>query len=413
MRIVERQTLSREGVNIHEYQGKALFREEGVAVQEGVHCTTVDQAMEAYDSLESKVVAVKSQIHAGGRGKGNLYCPDTGNLQMEGGVKIASSRDEVETYSKNILGNILVTKQSGPEGKMVNNLYIEAGCEIAHEYYLALLVDREKDAILVMASTEGGVDIEEVAETTPQAIHKAWTDSSGKLPMGADSAMADSLGLTGSSKDSFKEMLGRLVSMFVSRDCSMVEINPLVRTEDGAMIALDSKISFDDNASFRHPWRAEMRDMSEEEEVEIRANKSGLSYVKLDGNIGCLVNGAGLAMATMDIIKMAGGNPANFLDVGGTADAARVEKAFRIILQDENVKAILVNIFGGIVRCDRVAQGIIDAYKNIEDINIPIIVRLQGTNAEVAKEMIDNSGLEVHSAIALAEAASKVQELVG
>ena len=292
MRIVERRTGSRAGVNIHEYQGKTLFREEGVAVQDGVHCTTVEQALDAYDSLGSKVVAVKSQIHAGGRGKGNLYCPDTGDLLMEGGVKIAFSREEVGAYAQNILGHILVTKQTGPEGKLVNNLYIEAGCDIAHEYYLAILVDREEDSILVMASTEGGMDIEEVAENTPEAIHKAWADSSGQLPHGASQKMAESLGLTGSSQESFTEMLESLVAMFVSRDCSMIEINPLVRSGDGSMIALDSKVSFDENASFRHPWREDMRDMSEEEEVEIRANESCLSYVKFDGNIGCLVNGA-------------------------------------------------------------------------------------------------------------------------
>ena len=227
MRIVERRTGSRAGVNIHEYQGKTLFREEGVAVQDGVHCTTVEQALDAYDSLGSKVVAVKSQIHAGGRGKGNLYCPDTGDLLMEGGVKIAFSREEVGAYAQNILGHILVTKQTGPEGKLVNNLYIEAGCDIAHEYYLAILVDREEDSILVMASTEGGMDIEEVAENTPEAIHKAWADSSGQLPHGASQKMAESLGLTGSSQESFTEMLESLVAMFVSRDCSMIEINPL------------------------------------------------------------------------------------------------------------------------------------------------------------------------------------------
>ena len=314
MRIVERQTRSRVIMNIHEYQGKALFKEEGVTVQEGVHCTTVEQALEAYESLGSKIVAVKSQIHAGGRGKGNLYCPETAieRGRSQDCLIARRGRDLFQKHPREHSGHQAV--RSG--GKVVNNLYIEAGCEIAHEYYLALLVDREEDAILVMASTEGGVDIEEVAETTPQAIHKAWTDSSGKLPTGADSAMADSLGLTGVSKDSFKEMLGRLVSMFVSRDCSMVEINPLVRAGDGAMIALDSKISFDDNASFRHPWRAEMRDLSEEEEVEIRANKSGLSYVKLDGNIGCLVNGAGLAMASMDVIKLYGGEPATSSTLG-------------------------------------------------------------------------------------------------
>ena len=394
-------------MNIHEYQGKALFKEEGVAVQDGVHCTTVEQALEAYDSLGSKVVAVKSQIHAGGRGKGSLYCPDTGDLMMKGGVKIAFSREEVGTYAKNILGNVLVTKQSGPEGKMVNNLYIEAGCEIAHEYYLAILVDREEDAILVMASTEGGMDIEEVADKTPEAIHKAWADSSGQLPSGAASTMAASLGLTGVSQDSFTDMLGRLVSMFVSRDCSMIEINPLVRSSDGSMIALDSKVSFDDNASFRHPWRAEMRDMSEEEEVEVRANKSGLSYVKLEGNIGCLVNGAGLAMASMDVIKLYGGEPANFLDIGGGANKESITTAFGIILEDPHVEGILVNIFGGIIRCDMVARSIIDASREV-GLSVPLVVRFSGTNHVEGRDVLEESSLEVTTVGTLADGAEAI-----
>ena len=394
MRIVERRTGSRAGVNIHEYQGKTLFREEGVAVQDGVHCTTVEQALDAYDSLGSKVVAVKSQIHAGGRGKGNLYCPDTGDLLMEGGVKIAFSREEVGAYAQNILGHILVTKQTGPEGKLVNNLYIEAGCDIAHEYYLAILVDREEDSILVMASTEGGMDIEEVAENTPEAIHKAWADSSGQLPHGASQKMAESLGLTGSSQESFTEMLESLVAMFVSRDCSMIEINPLVRSGDGPMIALDSKVSFDENASFRHPWRVDIRDMSEEEEVEIRANESGLSYVKLDGNIGCLVNGAGLAMASMDVIKLYGGEPANFLDIGGGANKESITTAFGIILEDPNVEGILVNIFGGIIRCDMVARSIIDASKEV-GLSVPLVVRFSGTNHAEGRAVLELSLIHI------------------
>ncbi len=407
MRIVERRTGSRAGVNIHEYQGKTLFREEGVAVQDGVHCTTVEQALDAYDSLGSKVVAVKSQIHAGGRGKGNLYCPDTGDLLMEGGVKIAFSREEVGAYAQNILGHILVTKQTGPEGKLVNNLYIEAGCDIAHEYYLAILVDREEDSILVMASTEGGMDIEEVAENTPEAIHKAWADSSGQLPHGASQKMAESLGLTGSSQESFTEMLESLVAMFVSRDCSMIEINPLVRSRDGSMIALDSKVSFDENASFRHPWREDMRDMSEEEEVEIRANESGLSYVKLDGNIGCLVNGAGLAMASMDVIKLYGGEPANFLDIGGGANKESITTAFGIILEDPNVEGILVNIFGGIIRCDMVARSIIDASKEV-GLSVPLVVRFSGTNHAEGRAVLEESSLEVTTVGTLAEGAESI-----
>ena len=407
MRIVERQTRSRAGVNIHEYQGKALFREEGVAVQDGVHCTTVRQALDAYDSLGSKIVAVKSQIHAGGRGKGTLYDPNSGELVMEGGVKIAFDKGQVRDYASNILGNLLVTKQTGQDGKLVNNLYIEAGCEIAHEYYLAILIDREEDAILVMASTEGGVDIEEVAENTPEAIHKAWADSSGKLLPGASSSMAESLGLSGTSHDSFTEMLGRLVSMFVSRDCSMIEINPLVRAADDSMIALDSKISFDDSASFRHPWRTEMRDLSEEEEVEVRANQSGLSYVKLDGDIGCLVNGAGLAMASMDVIKLYGGEPANFLDIGGGANKESITTAFGIILEDPNVEGILVNIFGGIIRCDMVARSIIDASREV-GLSVPLVVRFSGTNHVEGRTVLEESSLEVTTVSTLAEGAEAI-----
>ena len=407
MRIVERRTRSRAGVNIHEYQGKALFREEGVAVQDGVHCTTVRQALDAYDSLGSKIVAVKSQIHAGGRGKGTLYDPNSGELVMEGGVKIAFDKGQVRDYASNILGNLLVTKQTGQDGKLVNNLYIEAGCEIAHEYYLAILIDREEDAILVMASTEGGVDIEEVAENTPEAIHKAWADSSGKLLPGASSSMAESLGLSGTSHDSFTEMLGRLVSMFVSRDCSMIEINPLVRAADDSMIALDSKISFDDSASFRHPWRTEMRDLSEEEEVEVRANQSGLSYVKLDGDIGCLVNGAGLAMASMDVIKLYGGEPANFLDIGGGANKESITTAFGIILEDPNVEGILVNIFGGIIRCDMVARSIIDASREV-GLSVPLVVRFSGTNHVEGRTVLEESSLEVTTVSTLAEGAEAI-----
>ena len=407
MRIVERQTRSRAGVNIHEYQGKALFREEGVAVQDGVHCTTVRQALDAYDSLGSKIVAVKSQIHAGGRGKGTLYDPNSGELVMEGGVKIAFDKGQVRDYASNILGNLLVTKQTGQDGKLVNNLYIEAGCELAHEYYLAILIDREEDAILVIAATEGGVDIEEVAENTPEAIHKAWADSSGKLLPGASSSMAESLGLSGTSHDSFTEMLGRLVSMFVSRDFSMIEINPLVRAADDSMIALDSKISFDASGSFRHPWRTEMRDLSEEEEVEVRANQSGLSYVKLDGDIGCLVNGAGLAMASMDVIKLYGGEPANFLDIGGGANKESITTAFGIILEDPNVEGILVNIFGGIIRCDMVARSIIDASREV-GLSVPLVVRFSGTNHVEGRTVLEESSLEVTTVSTLAEGAEAI-----
>jgi len=412
MRIVERRGWGGRAVNIHEYQGKALFRESGIAVQDGVHCTSVEQALAAYDSLGSQVVAVKSQIHAGGRGKGNLYDPGTGNLVMEGGVKIASSREQVEEYASNILGNRLVTKQTGVTGKTVGNLYVEAGCSIAHEYYLALLVDREADSVLIMVSTEGGMDIEEVAEKTPEAIHKAWVDPLNGLGDEQKAALADSLGLTGSAHGSFVEMIGRLAEMFVGLDCSMVEINPLVRTEGGTMVALDSKVSFDDNASFRHPWRAELRDRSEEEETEVRAKRSGLSYVKLDGNIGCLVNGAGLAMASMDVIKLYGGEPANFLDIGGGANKESITTAFGIILEDSNVEGILVNIFGGIIRCDMVARSIIDASAEV-GLKVPLVVRFSGTNHEQGKEVLESSDLSVITTSTLAEGAEAIVGAIG
>jgi len=399
-------------VNIHEYQGKALFRESGIAVQDGVHCTSVEQALAAYDSLGSEVVAVKSQIHAGGRGKGSLYTPETGELAMEGGVKIAFSREEVENYASNILGHRLVTKQTGPAGKMVNNLYIEAGCAIAHEYYLALLVDREADSVLIMASTEGGVDIEEVAENTPEAIHKEWVDPRKGLQEYQKDSLADSLGLTGLAHDSFVEMIEKLERMFVERDCSMIEINPLVRTEGSIMVALDSKVSFDDNASFRHPWRDELRDLSEEEEIEVRANQSGLSYVKLDGNIGCLVNGAGLAMASMDVIKLYGGEPANFLDIGGGANKESITTAFGIILEDPNVEGILVNIFGGIIRCDMVARSIIDASREV-GLEVPLVVRFSGTNHKEGKEVLESSDLDVITTSTLADGAEAIVSAIG
>jgi succinyl-CoA synthetase beta subunit len=394
-------------MNIHEYQGKILFKEAGVKVQEGIHCKSVNDALSAYDSLGSKVVAVKAQIHAGGRGKGNLYDPITGNLIMEGGVKIAFSREEVETYANNIIGKKLVTKQTGPEGKIVNNLYVEAGCSIAHEYYLSLLVDREAKSVLIMASTEGGVDIEEVAENTPEAIHKIWTHPIDGLNVKNAEQMAEKLGLMGHSKDDLVSMLLSLSNMFVEKDCSMIEINPLVRSVSGEMIALDAKVSFDDNASYRHSWMDEMRDHSEEEEVETRAHEHGLSYVKLDGNIGCLVNGAGLAMASMDVIKLYGGEPANFLDIGGGATRESITTAFGIILEDENVEGILVNIFGGIIRCDMVARSVIEASHEL-GLDVPLVVRFSGTNHVEGKSVLDNCGLDVHTVSTLAEGAEKI-----
>ena len=379
---------------------------------EGVHCTTVKQALEAYDKLGSKVVAVKSQIHAGGRGKGTMYNPDTREEVMQGGVKIAFSRDEVETYATNILGNLLVTIQTGDEGKIVNNLYVESGCAIAHEYYLALLVDREEKSVLIMASTEGGMDIEDVAHNTPEKIHKINVDPNAGLLGFQKRDLGMALGLSGGALKSFFKMLGKMYDMFVSQDCAMVEINPLVKTEDDEIIALDSKISFDENAEFRHKDWADLRDLTEEEDVEIRAKETGLSYVKLDGNIGCLVNGAGLAMATMDVIKLYGGEPANFLDVGGGADEEQVKTAFSIILEDPNVKGILVNIFGGIMRCDIIARGVIGATQSL-GLDVPLVVRLAGTNVDEGKAILAASELNIHPADDLAEGAQKIVSLIG
>ena len=400
-------------MNIHEYQGKAMFKRYGVPVLEGVHCTSLDEVLAAYDRLGSKVVAVKSQIHAGGRGKGNLYAPETGDLVMEGGVKIAFSREEVGTFASNILGNVLVTIQTGPEGKLVRNLYVESGCAIAHEYYLALLVDREAKSVLIMASTEGGMDIEEVAEATPELIHKIHVDPSVGLLGFQSRDLADALGLSGAGAKAFRRTLASLYTCFVENDCAMVEINPLVRTEDEGIVALDAKVSFDENASFRHAasWE-DLRDLSEEEETEIRAAEAGLSYVKLDGNIGCLVNGAGLAMATMDVIKLKGGEPANFLDVGGGANEEQVSTAFSIILEDPNVKGILVNIFGGIMRCDIIARGVIAAVENL-GLEVPLVVRLAGTNVDEGKAILSASTLNIHPADDLAEGAERIVALIG
>ena len=389
-----------------------MLREFGVPVLEGVHCTSVEQALQAYDSLNSKVVAVKSQIHAGGRGKGTLYHPQTREEVMQGGVKIAFSREEVETYATNILGNILVTIQTGDEGKVVNNLYVESGCDIAHEYYLALLVDRDNKSVLIMASTEGGMDIEHVAEHTPDKIHKVVVDVNAGLLGFQKRDLGLSLGLSKMALRSFSRALSSMYEMFVSQDCAMVEINPLVRNSDDEIVALDAKISFDENAEFRHKNWAQLRDLSEEEDVETRAKETGLSYVKLDGNIGCLVNGAGLAMATMDVIKLYGGEPANFLDVGGGADEEQVKTAFSMIMEDPNVKGILVNIFGGIMRCDIIARGVIAATEALS-LDVPLVVRLAGTNVEQGKEILAASDLNIHPANDLAEGAQKIVSLIG
>jgi len=399
-------------MNIHEYQGKSMFRKAGVNVLDGVHCTSIEDALSAYDSLGSKVVAVKSQIHAGGRGKGTLYSPESGEKVMVGGVKIAFSREDVELYSRNLLGNKLVTIQTGENGKIVNNLYVEAGCAIAHEYYLAILVDREAKAVLIMASTEGGMDIEEVAENTPEALHKVWVDPAAGLLGFQKRNLGMDLGLSGTALKSFFGLLGKLYDVFIMNDCAMVEINPLVRSEDDEIIALDAKVSFDENASFRHEEWEDLRDLGEEDDAEVRAKELGLSYVKLDGEIGCLVNGAGLAMATMDVIQLYGGEPANFLDIGGGAGEDTVNAAFEIILEDPNVKGILVNIFGGIQRCDLVANGVLASVEKM-GLEVPLVIRLSGTNYKEGRAIIDASELQTYSVDTLAEGAKKIVELIG
>lgn len=402
-------------MNLHEYQGKSILKKFGVAIQEGIVASTPEEAVAAAQEMTKQTGTswwvVKSQIHAGGRGKGKIK----GTEQR--GVQLAKSLEDVKTISSNILGNVLVTLQTGEKGKKVNKVLIAQdvyypGAEEPKEYYMSVLLDRGKGRNIIMYSTEGGMNIEEVAEHTPHLIFKEEIDPRVGLRDFQARRIAFNLGVKG---DAFKNMIKFVKSLYTayeSIDASMFEINPLFKTSDGKIMAVDSKVTVDGNGLFRHPDIAEMRDTTEEDPTEVEAGSHGLNYVKLDGNVGCMVNGAGLAMATMDIIKLAGGDPANFLDVGGTANAARVEQAFRIILRDKNVKAILVNIFGGIVRCDRVAQGIVDAYKNIGDIQVPIIVRLQGTNAEEAKKIIEDSGLKVFSAIQLQEAADLVKEVV-
>lgn len=397
-------------MNLHEYQGKELLSQYGVKIQRGNVATTPEEAVKMAqrltDSTGTQWYVVKAQVHAGGRGKG-------------GGVKLAKSLEEVEKISGEILGMQLVTPQTSAEGKTVHQVLIAEdvyypGESETSEYYMSVLLNRATGKNMIMYSPEGGMDIEEVAETMPDKIFTEEIDPAVGLQAFQARNIAFNLGLSGNA---FKEMVRFVFSLYkayLGADASMFEINPVLKTSDNQIMAVDSKVTLDDNALFRHKDLAELRDIREEDPAEVEAGAAGLNFVKLDGNVGCMVNGAGLAMSTMDIIKLSGGNPANFLDVGGTADAERVEKAFRIILKDENVEAILVNIFGGIVRCDRVAQGVIDAYKNMGDaIKVPIIVRLQGTNAEVAKQMIDESGLKVLSAITLQEAADRVEEVIG
>ena len=395
-------------MNLHEYQGKELLSSFGVRIQRGIVASTSEEAVKAAEKLNQETGTswwvIKAQIHAGGRGKG-------------GGVKLAKSIEEVRSISDQILGMHLVTPQTSSIGKVVNQVLIAEdvyypGENETDEFYMSVLLNRSTGRNMIMYSTEGGMDIEKVAEETPHLIFTEEIDPSLGLQPFQCRKIAFNLGLSGTAFKKMTKFVFSLYEAYDNTDSSLFEINPVLKTSDDKIMAVDSKVTLDNNALFRHKDFVSLRDKREEDPTEVEADKYGLNFVKLDGNVGCMVNGAGLAMATMDIIKMAGGNPANFLDVGGTADAKRVEQAFRIILKDKGVKAILVNIFGGIVRCDRVAQGIVDAYKNIGKIDVPLIVRLQGTNASEAKDLIDKSGLEVQSVILLQEAADKVAEAV-
>ena len=395
-------------MNLHEYQGKEILNSFGVDIQRGIVAQTPSEAVAAANKLTKDTGTgwhvIKAQVHAGGRGKG-------------GGVKLAKSIEEVEKIASEIIGMNLVTPQTSAEGKKVHQVLVTEdvyypGESEPEEYYMSVLLNRAKGRNMIMYSTEGGMDIETVAEQTPHLIFTEEIDPAvGLLPFQARK-VAFNLGLSGKAFKQMTRFVSALYKAYEASDASLFEINPVLKTSDDRVIAVDAKVTLDDNALFRHKDYASMRDLREENPVEVEAKAAGLNYVDLDGNVGCMVNGAGLAMATMDLIKQAGGDPANFLDVGGTADAERVETAFKLILKDPKVKAILVNIFGGIVRCDRVAQGIVDAYKNMGTIHVPIIVRLQGTNADLAKELIDNSGLDVQSAIAFQEAADKVHNVL-
>lgn len=385
-------------MNIHEYQGKEIFRSMGVAVPEGRVAFTAEEAVEKAKELDTEVYVVKAQIHAGGRGKA-------------GGVKIAKSLSEVETYANELLGKQLVTHQTGPEGKEVKRLYIEQGCDIQKEYYVGFVIDRATDRITLMASEEGGTEIEEVAAKTPEKIFKETIDPVVGLSPYQARRIAFNINIPKESINKAAKFLISLYNVFIEKDCSIVEINPLVTTGDGDVLALDAKINFDDNALFRHKDIQELRDLEEEDPKEIEASKYDLSYIALDGDIGCMVNGAGLAMATMDTINHFGGNPANFLDVGGGATKEKVTEAFKIILGDHNVKGIFVNIFGGIMKCDVIAEGIVAAVKEVE-LTLPLVVRLEGTNVERGKEILNESGLAIEPAATMAEGAQKIVKLV-
>ena len=399
-------------MNLHEYQGKSLLKSYGIAIQDGILAHTLEEVQAAYTEISTRTnnrfVVIKAQIHAGGRGKG-------------GGVKVVKSLENATEVGGQILGMMLKTPQTpggmDGAGKLVSKVFVAEDSyapdfDACKEFYMSILMDREKKTNVIIYSTEGGMDIEKVAEETPDKVHSEYIDPELGLQGYQTRKIAFNLGLSGKGFKEMEAFVRNLYKAYLGSDSAMFEINPVLLTADERVVAVDAKVTLDENALYRHPELEAMRDDSEEDPTEVEARKMDLNYVKLDGNVGCMVNGAGLAMATMDIIKISGGEPANFLDVGGTANAERVENAFRLILKDPNVKAILINIFGGIVRCDRVAQGVIDAYNNIGDISVPIIVRLQGTNADIAKKMIDDSGLKVLSAIELQEAADLVAEVL-
>ncbi|MFZ6032079.1 MAG: ADP-forming succinate--CoA ligase subunit beta [Melioribacter sp.] len=403
-------------MKIHEFQAKETLKKYGVPVQDGYAIKDLSELDKALSSLKAAGInqfVVKSQIHAGGRGKGKIYNADNRDeLVLEGGVKFTKDENKVREYAEKMLGNILVTHQTGPEGKKVKTLYITEGLDYKKELYVGILLDRTVSKNVIMVSTEGGVEIEKVAEETPEKILKVWIDPAiGFQPFQARE-LAFGLGLKGAAFKNFIPFIMKLYKAYEETDASLLEINPLVITNDERIVALDAKMNFDDNALYRHPEIAAYRDLDEEDPLEIEASKYNLNYIKLDGNVGCMVNGAGLAMATMDIIKLAGGEPANFLDVGGGANKETVANGFKIILSDPNVKAILINIFGGIVRCDRVAQGVIDAVKEV-NVTIPVVVRLEGTNADIAQDMLKKSGLNFEVASSLKEAAEKVTAVIG
>jgi succinyl-CoA synthetase beta subunit len=403
-------------MNLHEYQAKDLLKRYHVPVQNGILCVNAEEVVAAYKEVstntQSRFVVAKAQIHAGGRGKGTFI-----EVPEQHGVQVLKSEEMAKQVADNMFGNTLVTLQTGDAGKVVTKMFMAEdayyeGASAVKEFYLSILLDRQKKQSVFMYSTEGGMNIEDVAHNTPEKIFKEWVEPGRPLQAFQARKIAFNLGLSGEAFKNCVKFVTNLYNAFIGLDCDMLEINPLFKTSDDKIIAVDCKMNLEENALIRHKDLAELRDKSEEDPTEVEASESNLNYVKLDGNVGCMVNGAGLAMATMDMIKLSGGEPANFLDVGGGANATTVEAGFRLILKDPNVKAILVNIFGGIVRCDRVAQGVVDAYHAIGEIKVPVIVRLQGTNAEAAKELIEKSGLKVQSAILLSEAAELVNKAV-